>query len=224
MDRENTEALARLGRHLETPEDLTRERILMGAKKRFLEQGFARIPVGEICLSLRISKKTFYKHFPNKEELVYGIVAGNARLFLPKLNEILTSPTNPDERLAEMFDSYLRMVAHNFSAIFLSDLQVVMPELWQVIDDVRKQVLSNMVEIIKEGQSTGIFRKDADAEKLSKIFSLILERVFDPQVMYDNGLHYPEAFQLFFDILSKGIYESVPDNKTAIRTDRGKRE
>ena len=48
--------------------------------------------------------------------------------------------------------------------------------------------------------------------------------VFDPQVLYDNGLHYPEAFQLFFDILSKGIYESVPDSKTAIRTDRGKRE
>ncbi len=223
MDLEPTEALARLGHHLGGPEDRTRDRILLGAKKQFLQQGFARVPIGEICLSLRISKKTFYKYFPNKEELVYGIVASNAKLFLPKLTEILATRAAPDVRLGEMFDSYLRTVAQNFSAIFLSDLQIVMPELWQVIDSVRKQILGNMVEIIKEGQKKRHFRKDIDAEKLSQILSLILERVFDPQVLYDNGLHHPEAFQLFFDVLRKGIYEPVPGNKTTSRAGSGER-
>ncbi len=202
-----TDALSRLDRHLRAPEDRTRDRILVGAKRQFLAQGFARVPIGEVCLSLKISKKTFYKYFPNKEELVYGIVASNAKLFFPKLSDILAAEAAPDVRLGEMFDSYLDMVAQNFSAIFLSDLQVMMPELWQVIDSVRKEVLANTIDIIKEGQRQGVFRKDIDAEKLSRVFSLILERVFDPKVLYENGLQHPEAFQAFFDILRWGICE-----------------
>ena len=55
-------------------EDSTRERILSHASERFFRDGFARVSVDEIATELAISKKTIYKYFDSKDDLVARVV------------------------------------------------------------------------------------------------------------------------------------------------------
>lgn len=54
-----------------------RYRILGTARTLFLAHGFRSVRVDGIVHELGMSKKTFYLHFQNKEELVRTVVLGN---------------------------------------------------------------------------------------------------------------------------------------------------
>jgi AcrR family transcriptional regulator len=51
-----------------------KERIIARADERFLKEGFARISVDDLTSDLSMSKKTFYKIFRSKEDLVEQII------------------------------------------------------------------------------------------------------------------------------------------------------
>ena len=50
-----------------------RKKILEHSRRKFHAEGFYKISMDEIAGDLRISKKTIYKHFPSKEELLKAI-------------------------------------------------------------------------------------------------------------------------------------------------------
>jgi AcrR family transcriptional regulator len=65
-----------------------RERILAGVDRLFYAQGIKSVGVDAIAAELGISKKTLYRHFPSKDDLVIGYLR---RRFRP-LPEASTKP------------------------------------------------------------------------------------------------------------------------------------
>ena len=51
-----------------------KERILKQAEQLFLQFGYSKVTMDEIAANLGMSKKTLYKFFPSKEELVREII------------------------------------------------------------------------------------------------------------------------------------------------------
>ncbi len=47
-----------------------KEQITATAKELFLQYGIRSVSVDDICKELRMSKKTFYQYFGQKEELI----------------------------------------------------------------------------------------------------------------------------------------------------------
>jgi AcrR family transcriptional regulator len=56
-----------------------RERILAGVDRLFYAQGIKSVGVDAIAAELGISKKTLYRHFPSKDELVIGYLRARFR-------------------------------------------------------------------------------------------------------------------------------------------------
>jgi AcrR family transcriptional regulator len=56
-----------------------RERILPGVDRLFYAQGIKSAGVDAIAAELGISKKTLYRHFPSKDNLVIGYLRGRFR-------------------------------------------------------------------------------------------------------------------------------------------------
>ncbi len=52
-----------------------RDKILKTASDLFLKYGLRSVSIDDICNELHISKKTFYAHFKQKEELVESLLA-----------------------------------------------------------------------------------------------------------------------------------------------------
>ena len=192
--------------HLAVPENKTRQRIMLASKKRFFNEGFAKVTIGELCHGLHISKKTFYNFFRDKEDLVLAIIASNITLFMGRLSEIFQSDAPPDKRVEMYMDFVLNMVAQNISVAFMVDLQARMPEIWEGIDNFRKAHVKNVMVAFREGQEAGLYSRSVDADKFSRFILLIIGRVLDPRLLYENGLQLQDVASIIFQVMLKGLY------------------
>ena len=57
-----------------TKDDLIRERLLLTAMQEFMQYGFSRISMDDLAIRMGMSKKTLYKYYPSKEELVKAVL------------------------------------------------------------------------------------------------------------------------------------------------------
>lgn len=77
-----------------------RERlILQAAEDLLLEKGYHETSIDDIAARVGISKGTVYLHFATKEDLVVALVEQGMRSFLHALDETLSSPASPREKL-----------------------------------------------------------------------------------------------------------------------------
>jgi AcrR family transcriptional regulator len=83
-----------------------RERILEGVDRLFYAQGIKSVGVDAIAAELGISKKTLYRHFPSKDDLVIGYLRGRFR----PLPEASTKPP------AEQILANLEWIARSLSS------------------------------------------------------------------------------------------------------------
>jgi AcrR family transcriptional regulator len=82
-----------------------RERILAGVDRLFYAQGIKSVGVDAIAAELGISKKTLYRHFPSKDDLVIGYLQGRFR----PLPEASTKP--PAEQILANLEWIARSLA-----------------------------------------------------------------------------------------------------------------
>jgi AcrR family transcriptional regulator len=83
-----------------------RERILAGVDRLFYAQGIKSVGVDAIAAELGISKKTLYRHFPSKDDLVIAYLRGRFR----PLPEASTKPP------AEQILAFLEWIAHSLTS------------------------------------------------------------------------------------------------------------
>ena len=190
-----------LGRHT-APVDPTERRILALARSRFVAHGFARVSVEELCAELGIAKKTFYKHFSNKQQLVQALVADSLLRWLPHVAALeRATDAQPGEIMPRLFE----LSAREFSALFLRDIQVGLPDLWAVIEGGRRHLAASIARLIARGQRVGVYRRDLDGAKLATLVSLIVERVLEPATLHAHGLEPASAGALVFELLRSGL-------------------
>jgi AcrR family transcriptional regulator len=82
-----------------------RERILAGVDRLFYAQGIKSVGVDAIAAELGISKKTLYRHFPSKDDLVIAYLRGRFR----PLPEASTKP--PAEQILANLEWIARSVS-----------------------------------------------------------------------------------------------------------------
>ena len=127
-------------------------KILKAASDIFFSRGFYKIPVDDIASLLKMSKKTIYKHFPAKEDLVREV----AYLFIKTHSENIAAIINHDynavEKLFYIF-KYLGNMLININDKWFSDIQSQAPEIWNEIEAFRSRFMTqNISRIIEQGK------------------------------------------------------------------------
>jgi AcrR family transcriptional regulator len=83
----------------------TRERILQAVDRLFYRQGIRAVGVDAIAAELGISKKTLYRHFPSKDDLVVAYLKGRFRPFPER------SDRPPGEQILRNFEWFARSLS-----------------------------------------------------------------------------------------------------------------
>jgi AcrR family transcriptional regulator len=181
-----------------------KNRIIEYCTSKFLKDGFYFVTVDQIATELRISKKTIYKFFSSKDELV-EVVARNLMNDVSKRIEKIISTDNDSLSKALMLFEVMASVAARFSENWLKDLQIHTPQLWRSIDEFRtKKAFTVLGSIIKQGQAEGIII-DKPAELIIHIFVNTMRSVVHPDFLYHQKFGFKEAFIHSFEILFNGI-------------------
>lgn len=187
--------------------DNEKERIIEYCSLKFIRDGFYYVTVDQIASELRISKKTIYKHFASKDEIV-SIVAQNF------MNEVSNNIGNVISSNGDFLTKALMIfevmgnTVLKFSENWLKDIQVHMPALWKQIDDFRTQrAYAVLGSIIKQGQQEGMIILKP-SELIIHLFVSSIRAVVNPEFLYHQKFNYQEAFKHTFEILFNGILTS----------------
>lgn len=138
-----------------------RTRILQKAREHLFARGYRSLTMAELATELGMSKKTLYRHYPGKEDLVRQAIREFGHEVRADADVILR-----DQRLtfAEKLHSFtggmLRRLSH-LNPHLLRDLQRFAPALHELTFEIRRKNIPYIFgRLIEEGQLSGRVRDD----------------------------------------------------------------
>ncbi len=181
-----------------------KEKIVSFASQKFLQEGFYRTTMDEIASEMHMSKKTIYKYFHSKEELVKTVAQRFLNENAKMIEEALNIKCNAVEKLVKIFETVGKILV-KVNDKMLSDIHHYSPEHWKEIDDYRtKKMTAFLTQIINQGQKEGYFLK-MRAEILITVFISSIRAVVNPQFIINNRYTMIEALTGTIEILMNGI-------------------
>lgn len=168
----------------------SRKELLEYAIENFTKFGSKRFSMDELAHSLGISKKTIYKHFNSKEELV----TESLRLFLEKIkgnvdHYMLQNP-NEDQPLSTIIFIYKQglMVLQEINPSFLYGLGKYYPKAFELYSAFKKDIVWNIVcPLLHKAQKIGQVRSDVKVELVCMLFlSRMEDTVYSKSNLFDE--------------------------------------
>ena len=181
-----------------------RERVLEHARNEFLSRGFSKVTLDEISSDLGISKKTLYKFYPSKEELLRASLHATMRSAGWDLERISSSDKPFAEKLAEAMVTMGKYVS-SFRKEGLADVQRNAPSIWKELDKFREEhIVSKLVAMIVQARHENIFRPEIHEQVLIRMLVSSIQSVINPQVLTQYSFSAKEAAQCILRVLFEG--------------------
>jgi AcrR family transcriptional regulator len=181
-----------------------REKILVKAEEMFLQHGYSKVTMEEIASSLGMSKKTLYRFFANKKELVRSLMTERQCEFMEHIDDIWKSEAAD---FIAKFRMTLDYVGERSSKINkFQDIQRVEPELWKEIHEFKKGKIFDRVRgLLEAGFAAGVFRSDVDREILILVYMNAVESIVNPETLAELPYTGGQAFEAISKIIFEGI-------------------
>jgi hypothetical protein len=181
-----------------------KDKILKAACEVFFSRGFYKIPVDEIAASLKMSKKTIYKHFPTKKDLVREVAHTFIRIHSSSIKGIISKNYNAVEKLYHIFN-YLGNTILNVNDKWFSDFHEHFPEIWEEIEEFRfKFMTANISRIIDQGKKEG-YVVNLPSIIIINIFTTSVRGIINPEFIMLNKLPVVVALESTLSVLMNGI-------------------
>lgn len=181
-----------------------RERILEAAARRFMELGISKVTLDEIASDLGMSKKTMYKYFPSKEDLLTHIIRDRINRNGKRFNDIMGSGKPFGDKLQEIF-AFAGREFSTASRQFILDLRRIAPDLWEEAEEYRrKTIVTNVRKMIEQAKEEGMIRKDLDVDLFVLVFLSAVQDIITPKTLSEQPFSTLQAFQGILEIIFEG--------------------
>jgi AcrR family transcriptional regulator len=158
-----------------------KEKILFEAFKLFLQRGIKSVSMDDIALELGASKKTIYKWFENKDE----IVEASLEAYLGDMDRDCARFSGGAENAIEELFQIMGMIRQKLAGVHPSvfyDLQKYHPKAYQLWTNHKNEVIyQQIVSNIQRGIKEGLYRNDFDLRIIARLRLLQTEHAFNPE-------------------------------------------
>jgi AcrR family transcriptional regulator len=183
-----------------------KERILIAAREYFFTNGFSKVTMEEFAHSMGMSKKTIYKFFPSKDDIVKAIT----REQLISINHRCESFRN--DSTLEFIDrikstiGYLTTEMQKMKPQFYIDVQRTMPDLWKEVDNFRNEkVTCDFALMVQQGVDLGIFRSDVNVQVFVLMYASAMRSIVNPEALSHLPLNLSQAYQSAVTVFFEGM-------------------
>jgi AcrR family transcriptional regulator len=181
-----------------------KEKILEAVQEKFFKEGFYKTTMNDIAVELRMSKKTIYKVFPSKDDLVNAIARRFTQQMKGKILPILESDKNAVEKLTGLI-TLLSNTAGKIGDKMFGELKNHFPAVWQKVDSFRTEMMyGNITKVIDQGKKEGLFIDFPTPIVMNVLISSIRATV-NPEFIINNNFSMIVATQTTFKIVIGGI-------------------
>lgn len=151
--------------------DAVTKNIIDLAENKFVQVGIRNVSIDDICNELRISKKTFYKYFSQKEDLILAVLLNSGKKATEKFHKIYQNHNAIDALI--LIIKEIRKVENNQSHIFMHDLEKYYPEIYKKFTETKScSIKESFEKNLRQGVKEGYYREDLDIEMTALFHSL----------------------------------------------------
>lgn len=180
------------------------DKIIEQIEDKLFREGFYKTTMDDVASELGMSKKTIYKFFPSKEDLVMAIAKHFMNSLKNKIVPALNSDKNAIEKLAELIN-ILATASEKVSTKRMEEMKKHFPGLWNEIDSFRTRMMfGNITKVIEQGKAEGLFI-DFPTQIVMNILVASIRNVVNPDFILNNNFSIIEAARSAFKIIIGGI-------------------
>ena len=184
--------------------DEEKKKILQYAFNLFKSEGFYKTTMDDLAKRLRMSKKTIYKHFPTKENLIretsFYFIDTNQR----NIKKILNERVNAVEKLLKLV-KYLGSILMSIDNQWFEDIHAHNYEVWKDIDRFRtKMIKTKIAKLFEQGKAEGFFM-EIPSEIVVSLFLSMTRAIVNPEFVINNRISLSDALESTIMILMRGI-------------------
>lgn len=190
-----------------TKDELIKQRLLAIAMQEFMQYGFSRISMDDLALHLGMSKKTLYKYFPSKEELVKAVL----ELRKQRVGELMSfiETKVPKHAFGEKIVQVSQKVAESLSEMqphVMYDLKKSFPLIFEDFDAFKREsIVKGFTAALNEGRASGVFRDDIPIELAVHMHLTLISTMMNPE--YLSTQHYTplQVFNMILRCTMEGL-------------------
>jgi len=181
-----------------------KERIIQHAGEEIGRYGFRKFTVDGIARAMGISKKTIYKFFKGKREIISAVVDGyinNERCAtLQALQD--GKPKSWWDRLNAVFFLYSE---YKTPLWLLAELQRFFPEEWAKVEEFRRFKQKLVHSLIEQGVETGELKSGLHPAVIASVLDRALDNLLDFSFLLNHEMTAHQLVEQVRDIFFFGI-------------------
>lgn len=183
-----------------------KERILSAFLELSKTRGFYRVTMDELAAEAGVSKRTLYRYYRSKEEMIEAVLEKLMANIESLIEEFVVSHHKPDEIVANMLRILHRIVQTFFHPFVLGDLQKHYPHYWKKIDQFRLKNVENIVKskLFLDEKNKGLVR-NLDPRIVTAAITASIQAVASPDFIITNGLTAEDTLAQLMEFFLYGL-------------------
>ncbi len=182
-----------MGRKPIDRDQMTR-RVLDAAEKSVAAQGLGRASMSDLVRASGVSRRTFYKVFRSKEDVIRGMVDRKIEGTLENAFGIVSGNATTAEKIESMLGLVQRVTSF-ITPSLMREVSTSHPRLWKYIDEKRMKALALWRGILVKGQERGEIRKEVDPEIFVLMLTTIAQNMITPTFLLEHDMTLPEMVE-----------------------------
>lgn len=181
------------------------KKIIEGAMKTFMQFGIKSVNMDDMARHLGVSKKTLYVYVSDKEELVEKAINLHCEIEDAQIEEICSRGLGAIDESLEIFQTIIEMLI-NLHPSVAYDLEKYHPAISKRLMLNRNDVVYGcMLKNIIKGQKEGVYRRDFDAEIITRMYLSHVNAMIDPKLFTPGQWKLSQVYKEGFIYHIRGI-------------------
>ncbi|RSK41656.1 TetR/AcrR family transcriptional regulator [Mangrovimonas spongiae] len=166
---------------------ITKDNLLQCSVANFTAFGSKRFTMDELASTLGISKKTIYKFYNSKEDLVVDSVSFLVTDFEKTVSDIITKQQDPLVCIIEIYKHGFERLKH-FKPSFIFGLKKYYPKANQVFDAFRDNIVNNTIYgLLQQAQQKEFISNDVNLNLFCELyFNRFEEMAFKNNALFET--------------------------------------
>lgn len=159
-----------------------KDRILHHAAALFMRNGIKSVSMDDIAAEMAMSKKTLYKWFATKDEMVHAVMGQHLETTQGECEQLQQQAGSAVDELFRMMGWMRRQFADVHPSIFY-DMQKFHPATWQLwVAHKNQYILAQITDNLRRGIAEELYRADLDVDVLARLRLAQIELAFNADV------------------------------------------
>lgn len=164
--------------------------------------------MSEICSYQRISKKTLYKFFKDKNDLVNAVMNSELERTNSVVKEIMSKGLNAIDESFEISHHVIDNIAELPPQLFF-ELENYYPEAYKLFEEHQNDCIRiSIYENIEKGMKEGLYRQDLNIDIIVSLYLTIIYNLISAKLINSKNYSFTEIYRELFIYHTHGISSS----------------